>query len=123
VLVVEDDDAIRDGLVELLSEHGYEAVGAVHGLDALNEAMRMHQAGTPPRLILLDVMMPVMDGPSFRKQQLRIPELAKIPVVLISAYDDVVRHALTLRAAAYFSKPIDDWGLLHVMAQVGSAHP
>ncbi|MBS1151018.1 MAG: hypothetical protein H6Q89_2716 [Myxococcaceae bacterium] len=121
VLVVEDDDAIRELLVELLSDHGHEAAAAINGLDALNTAMRMVQAATPPQVILLDLMMPVMDGPSFRRQQLRIPELARIPVVVISAYRDFVDHANAMQAAAHFKKPIDDWGLLHVVEQVSAA--
>lgn len=118
VLVVEDDDAVRETLVELFTEHGLEVVAAVNGLDALNAALRMVQAGTPPSLIVLDLKMPVMDGPSFRKQQLRIPELAPIPVVVLSADRDFADQAKSMGAAAYLPKPIDDWGLLHVVTQV-----
>ena len=102
VLVVEDDPTIREVLVEVLGEHGYEAVGAANGHEAL-EALA-DSAGRPC-VILLDLMMPVMDGRSFREQQLMRPELSAIPVIVLSAHLD---HTVTsdLHAAAYLRKPV-----------------
>lgn len=121
VLVVEDDDATRELLVELFTEHGHEVVSATNGLDALNAALKMVQAAAPPSLIVLDLAMPVMDGPSFRKQQRRIAELAQIPVVVLSGSPDFVDTAVEMEAAAYLPKPFDDWGLLHVVNQLGES--
>jgi CheY-like chemotaxis protein len=102
VLVVEDDPTIREVLVEVLGEHGYEAIGAANGREALDA---LDGAGHQPCVILLDLMMPVMDGRSFREQQLSRPELSGIPVIVLSAHLD---HTVTtdLHAAAYLRKPV-----------------
>ena len=80
VLVVEDDDDIRSLLAELLEEEGYEVVSAADGRQGLDRA---HER--PPDLILLDLMMPVMNGWEFREEQRRDPVLAGVPVVVVSA--------------------------------------
>jgi CheY-like chemotaxis protein len=81
VLVVDDDRDIRDSLRELLLDAGYAAVAAENGRAALDRL----RAGCRPALILLDLMMPVMDGLAFRSEQLADPALVTIPVVLITA--------------------------------------
>lgn len=102
VLVVEDDPTIREVLVEVLGEHGYAAVGASNGREALDA---LASTSDRPCVILLDLMMPIMDGRSFREEQLQVPELCTIPVIVISAHLD---HAVTsdLHAAAYLRKPV-----------------
>jgi len=102
ILVVDDDRDIRDSLVELLTEHGYPAIGVGNGVEAL-EVLRTSAA--PPCLILLDLMMPVMDGREFRERQLENPALAEIPVIVISAYNDVADQARAL-AAEHLPKPL-----------------
>jgi CheY-like chemotaxis protein len=104
VLVVEDDEEIRDVLVELLDDHGYAALGAVHGRDALEKLAALE---TPPRLILLDLMMPVMDGKTFRLEQLQDPMLRAIPVVVISAFRNVDASLGELQPAGHLKKPLD----------------
>jgi len=104
ILVVEDEEMIRDSLVEFLDEQGYVAIGAVHGRDALD---KLTASGPRPCLILLDLMMPVMDGRSFREEQLQTPELAAIPVVVFSAYRDVAQTAGELNAAGHLAKPLN----------------
>jgi CheY-like chemotaxis protein len=102
ILVVEDDVDIRDTIVELLEDNGYSAVGASNGAEALD----LLRAGeTRPCLILLDLMMPVMDGHAFREAQLQNPAWATIPVILMSAYRDVAKHADEL-AVDYLAKPV-----------------
>lgn len=113
VLVVEDNQDMRDTLIEFLQTFGYPAVGAEHGQDALDKLKGMD---SNPCIILLDLMMPVMDGRSFRQQQLKQPEVADIPVVVISAYD-VVPHIQELKAAAYLRKPLDLAELMRVVNQ------
>jgi CheY-like chemotaxis protein len=103
ILLAEDNSDTRDAIAQVLKVEGYDVVTAVHGQQALEQL----RAGLRPGLILLDLMMPVMDGWEFRKAQLREPALAAIPVVLISAHDEVARAGDTLRAAGVVRKPVD----------------
>jgi len=102
ILVVDDDRDIRDSLVELLTEHGFAAVGASNGVEAL---ALLRTSAAPPGLILLDLMMPVMDGREFRERQVENPAWAEIPVIVISAYNDVERQAAAL-ALDHLRKPL-----------------
>lgn len=102
VLVVEDDLEIRESVMEILEEHGYEPVGAGNGLEALD---KLRSSERPPCLILLDLMMPRMDGKTFRQQQLQHPELASIPVVVISAFKDVSQTLQEMKVADLLKKP------------------
>jgi CheY-like chemotaxis protein len=102
VLVIEDDPTIREVLVEVLGEHGYEAMGASNGREALDA---LASTSDRPCVILLDLMMPVMDGRSFREEQLQCPDLSAIPVIVISAHLDHTA-ATDLHAAAYLRKPV-----------------
>ncbi len=104
ILVVEDDEDIRESLVDLLHDHGYDAIGARDGRDALDT---LSHAETLPCLIVLDLMMPVMDGKAFRDEQLRDPTLSKIPVLVISAYHDAEARARTLDTQMAMKKPLD----------------
>jgi CheY-like chemotaxis protein len=81
VLVVDDDEAIRDVIAEVLRDEGYEVVCAENGLQALHELGRAHQ----PDLVLLDLMMPVMSGWEVLEQIQANEELSRIPVVVVSA--------------------------------------
>jgi CheY-like chemotaxis protein len=112
IFVVEDEDMIRDSIVEFLDENGYEAVGAADGRDALD---KLAMPGRRPCLILLDLMMPIMDGRTFREQQLQTPGLAAIPVVLFSAYQDVAKTAVDLNAAGHLTKPLKLTDLLQAI--------
>jgi CheY-like chemotaxis protein len=98
VLVVEDDHLIREAIAEALDEEGFEVVEAANGREALE---KLH-AQPGASLVLLDLMMPVMDGWRFREAQLRDPELANIPVVVLSAVKDE-----NVPAERHFSKPCD----------------
>jgi CheY-like chemotaxis protein len=102
VLVVDDDADIRDTIVDLLQDHGYRAIPAQNGANALEVLQSVDQ---PPCLILLDLMMPVMDGATFRTEQLKNPQWATIPVVLMSAYRDVADQASSL-AVDHLAKPL-----------------
>jgi CheY-like chemotaxis protein len=81
VLVVDDDPDIRDALCELLNDEGYRAVAAANGKDALLYL----GSQDAPCVILLDLMMPVMDGWEFRRHQQADPRWKTIPVVVITA--------------------------------------
>jgi CheY-like chemotaxis protein len=102
VLVVDDDDDIRESIAELLEVHGIHAITATNGSTAL---ATLATADPQPCLILLDLMMPVMDGRSFRAEQLEHPEWSEIPVVLMSAYRDVAEQAKTL-SLDHLAKPL-----------------
>jgi CheY-like chemotaxis protein len=81
VLIVEDDDAICSSLGEALRERGFDVSTASNGREAL-ERLR---GAPPPSAIVLDLMMPVMDGWDFRQEQLQDPALRPIPVVVVTA--------------------------------------
>lgn len=101
VLIVEDDPSIRDVLESVLTDEGYPTITAPHGVAALTCLQQ-----TRPCLILLDLMMPVMDGFAFRAIQRDTPHLAEIPVVVLSAFPTNVEAAAALDAAAYLRKPV-----------------
>jgi CheY-like chemotaxis protein len=113
VLVVDDDFDLRSLLIDILEQEGYRAVPAVNGA----EALELLRNGLRPALILLDMMMPVMDGWTFRAEQREDPTLADIPVVVFSAYTDVEATAEQLGAAAGLAKPLRLEELLGVIAQ------
>jgi CheY-like chemotaxis protein len=81
VLVVDDDELVRESLALALELEGYATVRAAHGIDALL-ALR---TGARPAVILLDLEMPVMPGWEFRERQLADPAFADIPVVVVSS--------------------------------------
>ncbi len=115
VLVVEDDAEIRDSLLEILGESGYRVVGVTNG----HEALRMLRTLRPlPCFILLDLMMPVMDGQAFREQQLEDAALARIPVVVISASRDVAAQTQALKLTEFLTKPLDLDELLALAARL-----
>jgi CheY-like chemotaxis protein len=111
VLLVEDDHDVRETIAEILGEEGYQVVTAEDG----EEALRALRRGVRPFAILLDLMMAGMDGFEFRKVQRHDPELADIPVIVLTAdrlADDKTRE---LDAAAYVLKPTQLVELLGVL--------
>jgi len=110
ILVVDDDADIRSSLTEILGDEGYRVAGVRNG----REALAYLQEQTRPSLILLDMMMPEMDGWRFRLEQQRSPELASIPVVILSAHGNVREAALALGAADYLRKPLSIESLLEI---------
>ncbi|MET0342182.1 MAG: response regulator [Polyangiales bacterium] len=112
VLIVDDDVDIREALVDVLADHGYPATAVANGREALDY---LH-AGDRPCLILLDLMMPVMNGAQFRAAQLGDPALRDLPVLLISAGNDLEQRSAAL-ATESMRKPIDLSRLLEVVAR------
>jgi CheY-like chemotaxis protein len=104
VLVIEDHDDTREMVAMLLSAEGFTVVTAENGQRGLERLMR-----TRPCLVLLDLMMPVMTGWEFRRAQLSLadPDLAAVPVLLLTAVPDAQRAAEQLHAAAVITKPLD----------------
>jgi len=100
VLVVDDDDDSRESLGELLKRDGYDVVLRANGAEALQY---LHHAPRSPSCILLDLMMPVMDGWTFLQERDRDPELRSIPTVVFSGQHDIDRQ--TVAAHTYLKKP------------------
>jgi CheY-like chemotaxis protein len=108
VLVVEDDTDVGLALVEVLEAGGFRAHVAGNGLRAL-EYLR---TGKRPSLILLDMMMPVMDGWQFRRAQQQLPQIADIPVVVLTADGEPQQKAAALKAHGHIRKPASIEALL-----------
>ena len=100
ILIVDDDQAIREALSDALELEGYRVVGVEHGA----AAMRHLETGARPCLILLDLMMPVMDGRAFRSAMLSEPALVDIPVVVITAGGQQL--AASVDASTVLHKPL-----------------
>jgi DNA-binding response OmpR family regulator len=112
ILVVEDDELLREALAEVLVDDGHEVRTAANGADALSEL-----EGWDAQLIVLDLMMPVMDGFAFRDEQLRRGLRADAPVLVLSAVRDLDAAADRLYAAARVAKP---FRLEEVLASVAT---
>lgn len=103
ILVIEDDFEFREVLRELFCLEGYEVLTAVDGADA----MRQLQQGARPGLILLDLIMPGIDGFQFRESQKLYPELAEIPVIVISGMGGLEALNSTLGCQDVMRKPLE----------------
>src|SRR5262245_30107691 len=101
VLVVEDDGDLRSELEGAITDLGYSVVGASDGQEALTV---LRSGVSPPRLIILDLMMPVLDGWQFRAAQINDPELRRIPTVVMSASSNLTGNVLG--ADEQLAKPI-----------------
>src|SRR5262250_1235427 len=113
VLVIEDDSDVRGALLSLFASHGYRVAEAESGLDALR---LLRDGEMPPCLIVLDMMMPRLEGWDFFAERNRDERLRSIPVVVVSA-DPLAEQAVRLGAAAVLQKPVDPVLLLAVVAQ------
>jgi CheY-like chemotaxis protein len=102
VLVVEDDPELRALFDQILADQGCAVRTAGNGLAALGQL----ETG-PADLILLDMMMPVMDGHAFREAQLADPRWRSIPVIVVSATSEFLDEDETLGAKAILGKPFD----------------
>jgi CheY-like chemotaxis protein len=121
ILIVDDDHDTRNALSELLEEEGFAVEGVPNGREAL---ARLRGGGAHPAVILLDLMMPGMDGWDFRSEQMRDPHLAAVPVVVVSA-SGFSRESIgtQFRPAAYVEKPIEKNVLLDAIREVVRSRP
>ncbi len=120
ILIVEDDRDTREALKIILAAAGHSVRLAANGREALDELGN----GPSPDLILLDLMMPVLDGWHFLEQKKADPALAPIPVIIVSAAGDLPAKSASLGAVGLLQKPIE-FGLLldTVVGQEPTAKP
>ena len=104
VMVVDDDPDLRETITEVLQDNEYRVVGAANGQEALDV---LHSAPGRPCIILLDLMMPVMDGKTFRAAIMKEPELRGIPIVILSAHANIDDLMAELPVEAKLRKPVD----------------
>lgn len=114
ILVVDDDADVRAAVADALAETGYRVAEAANGRQALN----VLRGDAKPDAILLDLMMPVMDGWAFRREQQKDEALAVIPVVIFTAYGVPKDAAAQLGAAGVLRKPPS---LTELLAAVAAA--
>lgn len=107
ILIVEDDEPIRDLMSEILNRVGYTVETAGDGLQAL-ELVK----ASPPDVIVLDLMMPIMDGWTFLRQFRTDPHCDRTPILVTSAYRELRETARELDVQAYLTKPFDIGELL-----------
>lgn len=110
ILLAEDDYDLREAMIDVLELEGYSVKAVPNGLEALEWLLG---TSAPPSLIFLDLMMPVMDGWQFRLEQLARPALASIPVVVLSANEEIPVDDGVLR----LRKPARSKALLALVAR------
>jgi CheY-like chemotaxis protein len=114
ILLVENDPDIRDVILDILERRGYRMLAAEHGRDALRVLRTAEQR---PCLILLDLTMPVMSGWEFLAEQASDPEIAAIPVVVMSAVANLEGHEEGKSWAGLLTKPVTLQRLLEAVSQ------
>ena len=114
ILIVEDDHDVAQSVADVLEASGYSTGVAANGREALDYLEQHAQ----PDLILLDMMMPVMDGWQFREEQRKLPVLESIPVVIVTADGNARGKAAALQAAGHVGKPVTIDGLLNEVERV-----
>src|SRR4051794_28385490 len=114
VLVVDDDLDIREALTDILQDRGFQVTSAANGREAL---ALLRSLSRPPSVILLDLMMPIMDGYGFLEEQRRDAALAVIPVAIITAGHGVDRNRID-GVAPIVPKPINLERLFSIIDQL-----
>jgi CheY-like chemotaxis protein len=109
ILVVEDDEDVREAMVAFLQMKGYSVASAGNGREALDYL----RDATAPDLIITDLAMPVMDGRQFRREQLKDARIAAIPVLVITAMGDRTH----IDANEILLKPVDADLLLRAVSR------
>jgi CheY-like chemotaxis protein len=110
ILVVDDDRGAMEALSDILEYEGYHVHRAQNGLQALEH---LQQTRPCPSLIILDLLMPVMDGWEFRMRQKEDPELAQVPVLVVTA----IGATAGIDAVDVLHKPVDVDALLRTVAR------
>lgn len=108
ILVVDDDQAIREAIAELLQDQGYDVSVAANG----EQALKICRSRRNPDLILLDLQMPGMDGSEFARRKDQDPALSRVPVCVITAFRDSI--SIPRGTAVVLRKPLGSADLLKV---------
>jgi CheY-like chemotaxis protein len=116
VLLAEDDEDLREAMVDTLNDAGYTVEAVGNGRDALEW---LEDNALPPKLILLDLMMPIMDGWQFLDERQKTPKVAAVPVVVLSANGAFSGKAST---DGFMQKPVGVKRLLDVVARYCSTN-
>ncbi|MBI2892586.1 MAG: response regulator [Deltaproteobacteria bacterium] len=120
VLVVDDEPDVRDNIALVLEESGYQVISAANG----REALRLLEGPGPlPSMILLDMIMPVMDGWHFRAKQLENSRIASIPIVIFTSWAVPRDTPASLKAAGFLPKPLRMDHLVKAVADVTGTAP
>jgi CheY-like chemotaxis protein len=114
ILVVDDDPDLAEVLDRVLEKSGYAVTWAKNG----QEALRCLRDRQPLDVVLLDLMMPVMNGWEFRAEQLKDPSMSGIPVVVFSGHGKLEQNAGSIGAVANLRKPISLQELLTVLDRI-----
>ena len=114
ILIVEDDRDVAESVAEVLEISGYCTAIAANGREALDHL----GTNDHPDLILLDMMMPVMNGWQFREEQRKVPALDSIPVVIVTADGDARGKANAIQAAGHVTKPVTIDSLLNEVERI-----
>jgi len=115
VLLAEDDANLREVLTQTLIEDGFEVSAAANGAEALQRVQRFQ-----PDVILLDMNMPVMDGPTFAERYRQLP-LRHAPIVAVTAAGAAHQWAERIKAAAWLNKPFDVCALTCLLTRLPAA--
>ncbi len=118
ILVVEDDRDIREVIVALLEEEGFSVVGAANGAIALEY---LRSTSPLPSFILLDLMMPIMNGHQFRAELLKVSDWASIPVAVITADGRSDEKMASMDAVGYIRKPLELEALIALVERFARA--
>lgn len=113
ILIIEDDASIRELLVELLESEGYHVAQAINGL----EGVHYLQSQPKPDLILMDLMMPVMDGYGFLTEQMKNSKWSSIPVVVMSAEASAKEKLKPYTVTAFLAKPVELEAILDAVSR------
>jgi CheY-like chemotaxis protein len=111
VLVIEDDVDVREVLRDTLTDEGYKVVTAENGAEGLAQLRGIRE----PCVVLLDLLMPVMNGWEFRTRQLADPRLSQVPVIVMTATTNIPEAKI--QADAFLQKPVDLDLLLETVSQ------
>ena len=120
VLIADDDEDIRETLAEILQTEGYQVAMASSGWDAI-EYLKTSSAS--PSVILLDLMMPEMDGMEFRQLQKQNSDWATIPVIVLSAVGNPAKKAEEMGVMASLRKPLNIDQLLDLLTRACATPP
>jgi CheY-like chemotaxis protein len=118
ILVVDDNDDMREAVVELLRDHGYDVLEAADGEQGL-QVLRSHRN---IGLVVLDLMMPVMNGATFRWRQRWEHSIADVPVLVVSSVVDGGKSAEILGAQGHLLKPFEASALLAMVERTVARH-